>query len=154
MGTTIKWQEAWPEDRVIQLRALWDEGHSASEIGRRMGLSKNQIVGKSHRLDLNGRPSPIIRTGAAPSISKPRPIVAPKVTLPRLASDISATAPHKIPPPPKQPTLPLIQPRGRCLFLAGDQKPYRQCDQPIERGSYCRSHNLLCTVRTARQEAA
>ena len=41
------------------LRALWDEGHSTAEIGWRMGLSKNAVVGKAHRLNLRARPSPI-----------------------------------------------------------------------------------------------
>ena len=31
------------------------------EIGRRMGISKNAVVGKAHRLNLPARPSPIRR---------------------------------------------------------------------------------------------
>ena len=43
------------------LRMLWGEGHSTAEIGRRMGLTKNTIIGAAHRLDLPPRESPIIR---------------------------------------------------------------------------------------------
>lgn len=49
----------WSPGKVAQLRKLWDEGHSTSEIGRRMGLTKNQVIGKARRLDLTERGSPI-----------------------------------------------------------------------------------------------
>ncbi|MGE0223442.1 MAG: GcrA family cell cycle regulator [Acetobacteraceae bacterium] len=51
----------WNEETINRLRALWAEGHSTAEIGRRLGVSKNAIVGKAHRLDLAARPSPIRR---------------------------------------------------------------------------------------------
>jgi GcrA cell cycle regulator len=51
----------WTEGTIVRLRELWDEGHSTAEIGRRLGFSKNAIVGKAHRLDLSARPSPIRR---------------------------------------------------------------------------------------------
>ena len=42
----------WSDESILRLRALWDEGHSTAEIGRRLGISKNAVVGKAHRLDL------------------------------------------------------------------------------------------------------
>ena len=51
----------WADDTIIRLRELWSEGHSTAEIGRRLGVSKNAVVGKAHRLDLPPRPSPIRR---------------------------------------------------------------------------------------------
>ncbi len=32
----------------VVIVTLWDEGHSTAEIGRRMGVTKNAIVGKAH----------------------------------------------------------------------------------------------------------
>jgi hypothetical protein len=49
----------WAEETIVRLRTLWDEGLSTAEIGRRLGVSKNAVVGKAHRLDLPARPSPI-----------------------------------------------------------------------------------------------
>jgi GcrA cell cycle regulator len=46
----------WTPKVVLSLRQLWDEGHSTAEIGRRLGVSKNAVVGKAHRLDLPSRP--------------------------------------------------------------------------------------------------
>jgi len=51
----------WSDEVISHLRALWAEGHSTAEIGRRLGVTKNAIVGKAHRLDLPARPSPIRR---------------------------------------------------------------------------------------------
>jgi len=61
----------WNDEIVRRLRWLWDEGHSTAEIGRRLGVSKNAVVGKVHRLDLPTRPSPISRGGASGPAAKP-----------------------------------------------------------------------------------
>jgi GcrA cell cycle regulator len=74
----------WTEEVIGRLRALWSDGHSTAEIGRRLGVSKNAVVGKAHRLDLPARPSPIRRDGAGPARPRaPRRISGP--TLPPLA---------------------------------------------------------------------
>lgn len=59
----------WSDEVIGQLRGLWAEGLSTAEIGRRLGVTKNAIVGKAHRLDLTARPSPIRR---APNAAPPR----------------------------------------------------------------------------------
>ena len=43
---------------VDRLRQDWADGYSASEIGDRMGLNKNQVIGKVHRLKLPQRELP------------------------------------------------------------------------------------------------
>lgn len=99
----------WTEDTIIRLRELWAEGHSTAEIGRRLGVSKNAIVGKAHRLDLPARPSPIRRDASSsdgaraaptrrvdgptlpPLASTDTPLAAPVATLP--ISSVSTEAP-------------------------------------------------------------
>jgi len=78
----------WNEETIGRLHALWAEGHSTAEIGRRLGVSKNAVVGKAHRLNLPARPSPIRRDGApsAPRPAAPRRIVGP--TLPPLPASL------------------------------------------------------------------
>lgn len=49
----------WTNDQATTLRRLWDEGHSGAEIARQMGMTKNAVVGRAHRMDLPSRPSPI-----------------------------------------------------------------------------------------------
>lgn len=53
-------ESPWDDDNIATLRRLWAEGLSAAEIGRRIGVSKNAVVGKAHRLRLPARPSPLI----------------------------------------------------------------------------------------------
>jgi GcrA cell cycle regulator len=60
-GKTTKPGSRWDDAADQRLRSLWDDGHSTEEIARRMGTTKNSVVGRAHRLDLLGRPSPIRR---------------------------------------------------------------------------------------------
>lgn len=57
-------ESIWTSELIQQLSALWTEGHSTAEIGRRLGITKNAVVGKAHRLSLNPRPSPLKRPPA------------------------------------------------------------------------------------------
>jgi GcrA cell cycle regulator len=54
-------ESIWTPELIQNLSKLWDEGHSTAEIGRRLGISKNAVVGKAHRLALTPRPSPLKR---------------------------------------------------------------------------------------------
>jgi len=51
----------WTNEQVEELKRLWGEGLTTGEIGKTLGVSKNAVVGKAHRLGLQGRPSPIRR---------------------------------------------------------------------------------------------
>ncbi len=51
--------EEWTPLKISALIALWNEGLSTSEIGNRLGVTKNAVVGKVHRLGLPKRNSPI-----------------------------------------------------------------------------------------------
>ena len=52
----------WTAEKIKQLKKLWLKGKSTIEIGKELGISKNAVVGKVHRLELAARPSPIKRT--------------------------------------------------------------------------------------------
>jgi GcrA cell cycle regulator len=54
----------WTPELIQQLSALWKQGLSTAEIGRRLGVTKNAVVGKAHRLLLDPRPSPLKRPPA------------------------------------------------------------------------------------------
>ncbi|MBT6203466.1 MAG: GcrA family cell cycle regulator [Alphaproteobacteria bacterium] len=67
---------SWTDEKIERLKELWDQGLSTAEIGRELGVSKNAVVGKSHRLALKPRPSPI--SGKA-AVKAPKPKPKPKV---------------------------------------------------------------------------
>ena len=71
----------WSDDRVEQLKTLWTEGLSASQIARALGgVTRNAVIGKVHRLGLSGRAkSP---STAAPRQRKARPAQMVRVSRP------------------------------------------------------------------------
>ena len=49
----------WTDDRVDTLKRLWGEGCSASQIAAELGgVTRNAVIGKVHRLSLEGRKPP------------------------------------------------------------------------------------------------
>ena len=85
----------WNEETIACLRQFWQDGHSTAEIGRRMGVTKNAVVGKAHRLMLAPRPSPIRRDlseGHVPRRSAPRRATGPTLPAPNLPS-VAVSAP-------------------------------------------------------------
>ena len=42
-------ETSWTEERLEKLRALWEEGLSISQIGERLGVTRNAVAGKAHR---------------------------------------------------------------------------------------------------------
>ena len=160
----------WTDEVIDRLKALWLEGHSTAEIGRRMGISKNAVVGKAHRLVLEGRPSPIRR---GPSGERPRRSCVKRVTgptLPTMAAPVArdaVPATASLPPSPPAPSpSPLRAVRttggGRlmpCCWPIGEPgtRSFKFCDDESLPGKpYCSSHAALAYVRVKdkREEAA
>ena len=56
----------WTEERDEELAGFWHDGLTTTEIGRHMGVSKNSVIGRAHRLQLPSRASPINVTLARP----------------------------------------------------------------------------------------
>ncbi len=72
---------AWTDEMVEDLRQLWEQGLSASEIAKKIGVSKNSVVGKVHRLCLTARPSPIKKKDedeAVKAVAKPQKTSKPE----------------------------------------------------------------------------
>jgi GcrA cell cycle regulator len=62
----------WTEDRVELLKKLWTDGLSASQIAAKlgMGVTRNAVIGKVHRLNLSGR-APTPRAASPRTVRKP-----------------------------------------------------------------------------------
>ncbi|MBO7072588.1 MAG: hypothetical protein J6V89_03595 [Acetobacter sp.] len=63
----------WTEKVVEQLKQLWADDLSTAEIGRRLNMTKNAVIGKAHRLGLSSRPSPIQKTAEANPLTPTTP---------------------------------------------------------------------------------
>jgi GcrA cell cycle regulator len=145
---------------VERLRALWAEGVSVAEIGRRLGFSKNSIVGKAHRLGLPSRPSPIKHGGPSPRRSRPQRVRGP--SLPKLAS-IAAPVPQPPPPIIAQPVrMALPKPRSSwritpCCWpmSAPGTRDFRFCDSAsVPNKPYCEQHCSVAFIPAPRRDAS
>jgi len=137
----------WTEETIARLRALWDEGLNTAEIGLRMGLSKNAIIGKAHRLHLAPRPSPILPKGSGSRPGQHRRIRKDGPSLPPLRSVADDTAPPRPPAPaPAESAAPVFVrrvSRDPCCWPTGEPgtRSYRTCDAPAKPGKpYCVEH--------------
>ena len=143
----------WTDGKIARLRELWMTGLPTAEIGRRMNLSKNAVVGKAHRIGLPGRPSPTRPKGSGAA----RPVVrrAPRVTLPALRA-VQASPPHSAPraalaAPPDPPARPaFVRASEPCCWPFGTPRTpgFRMCDEPSLPGrAYCAEHRKLGVVK-------
>ena len=152
----------WTEERVAELMRLWEAGRSASEIGRMLGVSKNSVVGKAHRMKLAARPSPIKRgTGTSPRRAAVSPAPKPVVRVepqPKVERPVPAA-------PAVQPAVRRAAPAARrasgkgpnCLWPIGDpgDEDFHFCGAPAVPGKpYCAEHCARAyIVRSSRSES-
>lgn len=62
---------SWTDERVEELKAMWNEGKSASQIAKTLGgVTRNAVIGKVHRLGLSNRNAQPAKEEAA---AKPAP---------------------------------------------------------------------------------
>ena len=146
----------WTEDGTARLRALWADGHTTAEIGRRLCISKNAIIGKAHRLDLPPRPSPIHAKGSGKPCRPPMPRACGP-DLPSLGAVADSMPRMRVPPPtPAKPAVPaFVRPitRNPCCWPVGEPRTFgfRYCDAAAEPGKpYCPEHASLAYVAARR----
>ncbi|WP_176595426.1 MULTISPECIES: GcrA family cell cycle regulator [Sphingobium] len=133
---------SWTDERIDQLKAMWERGLTASQIADELGgVSRNAVIGKAHRLGLQSRPSPVkaneVPKKAAPPMRKPASETeAPKPAAPvqqhaapspvRPAAPAPAPAPVAAAPeteaPKPQPRIISVGPGGFLRQGPGDQQ--------------------------------
>ncbi|MGF1626618.1 MAG: GcrA family cell cycle regulator [Alphaproteobacteria bacterium] len=157
---------AWTDERVAELKQLWEQGHSASQIATILGeVTRNAVIGKAHRLGLSSRPSPI-KAGQPGSAQRPKKKPAARRPVPRRRAAPAARAKPERPAAPKltdaERRLLAVQPqpapadyRGpTCQWPIGDpgQDEFRFCGAPASTGRpYCDAH---CQIAYRRREEA
>ena len=123
----------WDEKQLEKLKKLWDEGLPITKIGLELGVSRNAIAGKAHRLGLPKRNSPISKSGD------------PRKNQDVSNLEISKELPLKI----------LLREvewsRNRCCWPIGDPKlpGFSFCGTSIMPGRpYCEEHSSLAYTTT------
>jgi len=102
---------SWTDERIDQLKQMWQAGHTASQIAETLGgVSRNAVIGKAHRLGLQSRPSPV-KAGEADAEPAAKPAAVER-----------AAPPPPPPPPPAEPKP-----------VAATPAPTPQVDAPVVR---------------------
>ncbi len=151
----------WSPEQVNELTRLWGEGLTTAEIGARLGLTKNQVIGKAHRLDLSKRAYPIKRIPFAQMTA------SQKLKSLRRRQWLARKRGELPPAPPKPKAAKVVKLHTRkerrvkvmfenrplsktqtCQHIAGDPKvDPAKCGQPaVEGKSYCPDHCAACYV--------
>lgn len=72
---------SWTDERIEELRRLWAEGLSASQIAKMLGgVTRNAVIGKIHRMGLSGRVKTVRANkprAAAPAPQRKAPAARP-----------------------------------------------------------------------------
>lgn len=158
-GTVIFMQ--WSEDMLETLDRMWDEGHTCSVIGAKLGVTANAVAGKAHRRKLPMRLSPI--KGDGPDMQKRRE-ASKRATIVRKRAELG------LPPPVVRPRKKVVAPFVPAIWVAplpppvtcswplGEPKTkgFRFCDaKPVAGRPYCAEHCQRAYIGfRSRREAA
>lgn len=132
----------WTDDAVETLIRLWRTGDlSAAMIARRLGVTRNAVLGKIHRLGLSKPRGPRLPAIAPPPRpAKARPIApatrappsAPVRTPPKLTAEVGPGLVTRLEDLPSQ----------ACHWPIGDPQAadFAFCGRPVETKPYCPAH--------------
>lgn len=155
----------WTEERASLAAKLYSEGKSASEVGKVLGVSRNAVIGKMHRMGVLGHYKRNQRGEAA---QKPRPRSAPSAPRKIAAASHTPSKPRatelgnglhitaKLPSVPMTPRLEVIPPTARpwterheneCSWpVAGEGADTISCCRPVA-GRWCAEHNAIGCIK-------
>ena len=121
-------KNTWNDTKLRKLEDLWKQGHPISKIGEMLGVSRNSVAGKAHRMGLPKRTSPIS------SVKKEN------LSVENNNETSNMNIPLKI-------KLRNVQwSRTKCCWPEGDpkQNDFKFCGKDIFPGRpYCDKHSLL-----------
>jgi GcrA cell cycle regulator len=125
------YQIEWPASRIEALVSLWGQGLSLTQIGLRLGVSRNAVGGKSRRMDLPRRRSPIEQKPRSVRVHcdtkqplKPRPIERLREPGPGVSLlDMKWT---------------------QCSWVLGEPRDCRCCGERVKPGTaFCEHHHAI-----------
>ena len=126
-------KNTWDDLKLKKLEDLWKEGHQISKIGELLGVSRNSVAGKAHRIGLPKRTSPISQAKKEHLNDEKNN----KITDENLPLKIKLRRVHWS--------------RTKCCWPEGDpkQNDFKFCGQDIFPGRpYCDKHSLLAYTNT------
>lgn len=154
----------WTDDCVAQLRALFADKHSASEIASKFGgISRNAVCGKLARLGLVRGISVPVPSGRKPRVPKHEQVGAPTGSLAyKVIHAIKRKQAAPVDPTPFVCGVVDVKPlhltidqltETTCRYPFGDSD-FTYCGILIQDGiSYCAEHHRLCYIGVPQRKA-
>ena len=141
----------WNDDALAKLRDLHKAGLSCSQIGSVLGTTRNAVIGKIHRMGLNGKTYVPKPRGERPKMAakptgrrmqRPQPAPRPRVIAPEPPMLDVLPLPNAWEPIPGTTPIALVDlDRGMCKWPVSEGRPFLFCGCKAEEGaSYCLSH--------------
>jgi GcrA cell cycle regulator len=124
----------WDDEQVERLKELWALDYSCSEIAAELGggITRNAVIGKVHRLGLDGRKESKYKRTNQAKPSRRHPFKLRRYLDQHPEFDCVAVEPLHI-------TLDDLKPH-HCRAICGDN-PFTYCGHPkLDGASYCPSH--------------
>lgn len=142
----------WTVERIEQLRKLWKDGFSASQIGNILGVTRNAVLGKAHRTKMPPKGTPVMphRAPKRQRQKLPKPQRAP----PRKVSGQAPALPFAGFLNTEFGELDLFSSGSpnQCRFPEGDSVPFLYCGTETLPGQpYCTHHRELCWMSRAKR---
>lgn len=124
----------WSDARIERLKALQAEHLSASEIGAALGISRNAVIGKLHRIGLrpasNGTKNTTLRARSPYRDPNRKPRLRPKPSRLAVVANVHVRRMNNPEPPPPLPAADEPLPDSRRLSLV-ELDMTRHCRWPL-----------------------
>ena len=153
----------WSDESVEQLRQMWAEGLTANEIAKKLGVTKNAIVGKVHRLCLKARPSPIKSKGAEETEENIVAVEVVETVVEEAPVEVIEEEPEIIEEPQVQPETKVCKTENiklvdldshTCRWPLGDPRDddFCFCGKKVKAGqTYCDEHSAMAYVKATKR---
>jgi GcrA cell cycle regulator len=149
----------WTDDHVGEMRRLLKDGLSCTQVGARLGCSRNAVIGKVHRIEKatgeswfrakGTRHGPQVRVPGAEPRKRPARAETPRLVL--------VSPPSEPKPPPPSPRR--AQPLPGAITLKGEKPVAPGTECGILQASGCRwavghdhtviGHHIFCNAEVA-----
>lgn len=117
---------SWTDERIQTLKTMWEAGQTASQIAEALGgVSRNAVIGKAHRLELQARPSPV-----KPNDPEAKAAAAAEASASASASSAAAAPEPVATPEPVEIEAPQPAPVAPPVVAAAPAEPEPVAEEP------------------------
>lgn len=137
----------WTQERIETAKSMLKDGESYGAIAATLGMTKNSVIGKMHRL---GVKQGIPKHPRANITRRVRAAPGPRT---KYFKPMEPRKPALTAPPSKQ--LGIHQLTAHlCRYIAEPEPPFTYCGHVHKEGSpYCQFHHDLCHISVSMDEA-